>query len=423
MKYTRFQSFTISASTTSISSCSGASSLSFSHLYTRYTKSHTNDCETAATTPTTDVSDESASEVTWNPVTYGSISYQTYTIGKNGSVSAASRYDDVTAYVTFRGSRKNSNSVRITQGALTGDYYYWKTGETKYYSYDRLGIDQSNFNCTGGYWTATGYYTTHKWDVYRWMDNCGTNYDNVTENRNHTYPSRSEFVSSGSVGSIDCSTLTGDYSHTEVAATWHGYSVSWTQACKKCSCRGEYSAYTYSPVTTACTALQATVNYTWTAHTETANAEGICIDVEHPETTGSGSYNVTWTCNTLPSDPHVTVTGAPCCSAGTAYTYNNVSLECGASSQRSMYVAWECVVHNPDGTTTTTSGSNEVTIPAVTCNDGSERVVQNRVVASTLADAKPQITQKGGCSCSGCYTITPTEGGCNPTPNFTATPK
>lgn len=336
MKYTRFKSFSISAKKTTLSQCGDSSTLSFSHLYTRYTKSHSSDCE-STNTASSEVSDTALSEVTYTSSNnVFSISKPTVSVGvnnPNGNGRANSRSTTITGSITFR-NHQHTDTVGITQSALGGEYVYWTTGHTEYYSYNNLTISKSSFDCSGGNWTATGYYTKHDWNIYRWKDDCNNYYNSDTITGDDTYPTTSITVDNGSVGSIDCSTLTGNYSHTETAATWGGYNVTWTQTCKKCNCEN-YTAYTYTDVTASCTDLQATVNYTWTAHTVTPDSSGNCIDV--PGTTGSGSYNVTWTCNTLPSDPHVTVTGAPCC--------------------------------------------------------------------------------------SGCHTITPTEGGCNPTPNFTATPK
>ena len=52
MAYTRFKRLSIGASQTTISECGGNSTLSYTHLYTRYTKSHTDDCERTSTTET-----------------------------------------------------------------------------------------------------------------------------------------------------------------------------------------------------------------------------------------------------------------------------------------------------------------------------------------------------------------------------------
>ena len=87
--YTRWKSFSIAASPTTISECGGNSTLSYSHKYTRTTVKLNSSCVSASTS--TEVSDTQNGKVSWNAGSYGSISFPTYTIGKNGSVSASSR--------------------------------------------------------------------------------------------------------------------------------------------------------------------------------------------------------------------------------------------------------------------------------------------------------------------------------------------
>ena len=384
MSYTRFKSFTISVSPTTISECGGSATLSFSHKYTRYTKTHASGCE-STTVSSSEASDTAANEVTWNSVTHGSISYPTYSIGKNGSVSASSRSDTVSAYVVFRGSTKNSNSVTVTQNALTGDYYYWKDGSSAYTEYDQYRISPWDFGCDGGTWYGTAYYSvyTTTWDVYRWKDSCNVNYDSLTEIRNKVGPSKTnsytESHGSGTVSSIDCSTLSSDYDSGSIYEYYDGKGDWWQQKCKACAGCNDYTAYTYTPVTVACAdpSWSADVPYTWTAYTASVDDKGVCIYTSGD--TGSSSYNVTGTCDNTSSDSNVTVTGVPCCSTppacvtGVTYSFPSLTIDCNKADH--------ITVHSTDGDITITtvyedssgncqSSSDTITDKSIWCTSG-----------------------------------------------------
>lgn len=411
MVYTRFKSLSISASQTTISECGGNSTLSYTHLYTRYTKSHTDDCERTSTTEI-EVSDTNNSEVSWNASPYGSVSYPTYTIGKNGTVSASSRSTTVTASVTFRGTN-HTDTVVITQNALSGEYKYY-THSSELYSYDRYDISPSDFSCEGGTWNGTGYYTNHDWDVYRWVDSCGTAYNNITITRNDTYPSYSENYDSGEVGSIDCSTLREDYSHTETKS-YHGLTSHWKQECKSCSGCVDYIAYTYTNQEVDCSVGSATVPYTYTAYTASVDSSGNCTYTE--KDTGSGSYNVSWNCDTSGGwiNEHVNVTGAPCCiictcgdlsvgSTSETWEYN------GTTSKNIAITSADCISSisvNSLEHFNVTLGSNKVTVSPKGENTSDSAYVENVRISynadSTSCDKEIILTQKANsCTPSTC---------------------
>ena len=243
--YTRFKSLTISASkTTNLDPCGDSSTLSYVHTYTRYTRAMTSDCQTvddpfeAVTITSSDVNDTANNEVSWSiaATAYGSISYPTYTIGKNGDgrTTTTPRYDDITASITFRGTTHNSNTIRIRQNGLGGNYVRWYSDYDEYYSYDDYVISPSSFDCNGGTWTGIGYYTRHDWYVYRWQDGCGVYHNDVTTTDDDTYTQKTETYNSGTVSSVDCSTISSTY-YDSGSDTYHGHTAYWSQSCSPCS--------------------------------------------------------------------------------------------------------------------------------------------------------------------------------------------
>ena len=229
--YTRFESFSITATpNTDIDECGNqTSTMSYTYMLRKYNKAMNSSCEVDTTSST---NSDTASTVSYTPSdNWASVSNSTVSFLKNGTHDAPARTVTITGSVNFRGT-SHTDTANITQKALTGEYKYL-TSYTEVYSYDSLTVSPTTFDCNGGYWTATGYYTNHNWDVYRWQDSCGVNYDNDKVNRNDTYPTDSESAGSGTAPFIDCESISETYSHTE-PISYHGKSASWTQTCEPC---------------------------------------------------------------------------------------------------------------------------------------------------------------------------------------------
>ena len=199
VKYTRFGSLSISAAkTTGFSECGDSTTVSYTHKYVRYTKAMNDSCNIPSSPSSSEVSDTTCSELSWH-TTYGSVSNcTTYTIPKNGSVSANSRTDSVYASVVFRGSTKNSNTLTMAQNALTGAYNTEVSGS---YRKDRTGLsctyspsslkvygtnsgEQCTVNATVSV-VGTGTYDEYR--TYAWKENnCDVVHWNVTQERKVT---------------------------------------------------------------------------------------------------------------------------------------------------------------------------------------------------------------------------------------------
>ena len=392
MTYTRFEGLTITATPDSnISECSGTSTMSYTYTLRKYIKSMNGSCTVSTNDSTNrDTSDSGDAAIVYTSnQSWATVSKPTITLAKNGTHDAPARNVTITGAIRFRGT-SHSATATIGQKALTGSYKYWYSAYTQYYSYDRYSVSPWDFDCNGGTWYGTGYYTRHNWDVYRWQDSCGVNYDNDTVTRNDTYPQYWEPYGSGTVDKIDCSTLSSDYSHTEYES-YHGLTDFWRQECKSCSGCTDYTAYTYTDVTASCEDGSATVNYTYTAYTAHVDDAGNCTYTAGEST--PGSYSVSWSCSATSSgDEHVTITGAPCCSTGTVYTYGVATIPCDSGTNVSASTTYTATTYHEDGTTTTETGPTSCTISNVECNSGSERELST--------DCPFTVKQSGGCTCT-----------------------
>lgn len=252
INYTRFNTSSISASPTGISACGGNSALSYQNTYGRhYTKLRDFYCDgpdTISSSVTTTSNDTIAFSISSSP-NYGSISNATYTIGKNVEPSGASRSDTVSAATTFRGTNYgSSNTVVITQSALTGSYATQvstykvttglTTGDTTTTAFTGCG--------TSGY-TAVFTRQYDVWEIRKWVDECGKDYPDLTTS-SKTSDSGSETVTSITKNwdavacpiesKVDNDTISYTYTDTNygVVQTEWTNSVNFTRTCSQTCC-------------------------------------------------------------------------------------------------------------------------------------------------------------------------------------------
>lgn len=179
VRYTTYDGITVSANPTEISECGGSTTLSYSKSWTRYTKSITSCTESNYSTATTStaVTDTTSGGVSWsvNPTDDASITNNILTLEKNGTVSSVSR-----DYVVTGSWNDKSNTVTITQNALTGDYTTFVTTYTVTTAITASADGDTTFDCSGGTYKAkaTKYYDTYT--RKSWTDSCGENYPSLT---------------------------------------------------------------------------------------------------------------------------------------------------------------------------------------------------------------------------------------------------
>lgn len=186
MRYTRFNTLSISSDRSSgLNECGDSATITTTYNYNRYTKKMNS--SSCAVTSSTSRSDGACGELTWHTL-YGSVTKcSDYTIGKNGTVSATSRCDKISATTTFRGASKSSNEISICQNALTGSYSVYATdrkvmtGITCTASPSSLkvyGNTDGSGTCTVNQEVSligTGRYD--KYTTYYWKDSCGVVYN------------------------------------------------------------------------------------------------------------------------------------------------------------------------------------------------------------------------------------------------------
>lgn len=252
VKYTRFSSLSISATkTTGFSECGDSTTVSYTHKYVRYTKAMNDSCNIPSSPSSSEVSDTTCSELSWH-TTYGSVSNcTTYTIPKNGSVSANSRTDSVYASVVFRGTTNNSNTLSMTQNALTGAYNtevsgsYRKDRKSISCTYSPSGLKvygtNSGENCyVNSTVSVVGTGTYDEYRTYAWKENnCDVVHWNITQERKVTADATESAGSDSytfnySTGCCDTSststkTLSLTYGSNSCSATF-------TAVCNSCEC-------------------------------------------------------------------------------------------------------------------------------------------------------------------------------------------
>ena len=236
LKFTRFNTLSIFRTDNGgdISECGGSATLSYTYNYKRYTKTMGNSCSVSSTN-TTD--NGPCGELAYH-TTYGSVSNCTnYSIGKNGSFSAASRTDNVYASTTFRGATKTSNSVNIYQKPLTGGYSREKNRWEETTSVTATATSQTSFDCVGGEYSARG---TRKYNIvgrFAWVDSCNVEYSQTQDRNISTNQTEDLGTKSGSFGYHDC--CEGSYSTSaNIQFSKGGKSsptITFTQSCSDCS--------------------------------------------------------------------------------------------------------------------------------------------------------------------------------------------
>lgn len=501
--YTRFKSITASASPTSLSECGGSTTLGYEFKLTKNTKG-ISDCSTGGTDTATEEGSDTASTVTYSSTqSWLAINGSTATAPKNGTVSAATRSTNVTASVTYRGSVHTSNTITISQAALTGAYETTGTSTA-------TGIDVTytpttrTFGCEGGTYTveAVGKYYTR----YKWKDSCGTVYNEVY---NDVQGSSNLQTKTGTFAEVLCPTTSSTSSST-ASYSWSGIttSVTFTQNCSQ-SC-GECEDYIVwgsgnGTATAPCEGgnVQVSANVSGVKHTKdyvggvcqetgtatTSQTQSVTVVIPKNDTDSGKTYNgsettsqggtinytitqpggcsectgatttTEWSGQTVSaaacdtsknltlsgtstttydncspkiesvtsavtvnfnenntsnptsytfafSNATVTVNQAAgpceCLNPTYAYKFDDITVSCDSATSVTQNAKYTKYTNYSNCSTVSETGRTNVTIPAVSCNSGSSRVIQAGASASTLASASPKITQDGGCTCTSC---------------------
>lgn len=319
--YTTFDGLSVDASPTIIDACGGNSTLSYTYGINRVTKYMNAQC--AITSSTSAISEVQINNIIWTTSDFGNISNSTFSVGKNGSVSANSRTTIVTGKIIVQGVEYR-DSVSITQEALTGDYTYL---EGRHYNgVTVMPSTTSNFGCNGGSFYVTG--TGHYYDRYNWVDSCGDNYPNVY---NDVEGQEDAGRVNGSFPKVMCpsgdtqhpinitSSLTISYHGMEDSADFHLVCTNRTD-CHTCEA---YDEYDYTSVTVSCESGTVVVPGRKLHYEPNGwDSSGNCI---YTTSVTDASYSVSYGCNPNSTPRDVDTTGrgnitqasGPCCCEGT----------------------------------------------------------------------------------------------------------
>ena len=173
IKYTRFKSFSVSSPDVYLNECGRETEqVSYTHKYTRYTKSVVlMDSNCTVSTTSSEVSDTANSEITWSvPCDWVSLDTSTLVASVDAQPEnreTLSRCCTITGSVTFRNTGGTS-STDICQEALTGGYTHEEGRH--YVSVVAVAATKQQFDCCGGTYGITG--TGNYFDRYEWVDSC-----------------------------------------------------------------------------------------------------------------------------------------------------------------------------------------------------------------------------------------------------------
>lgn len=409
MKYTRFKELDVSASPLTIPACSGTSTLSFVHKYTRWEKKHNNTCE--GTTSTSGVvEDTAASEVAYSSSNnVFTISGNIVSVGKNNPNAngrSDSRKTTIGALVTFRGT-DYTDTIVITQLGLTGSYEFWVTD---YYIYNKRTECNGGpeFICSGGSYSAVAKHDRDDWDIYRWVDECGETYNTDTEKRNErttqniTYDTYSSSFSdvSGTETEVD------RYDN----KSWAGYGdgCTWHQYCAPLAPCPDYKEWGEVNVTGTLPCTGGTVSFTrnvpYTAYTgyyennecrysTSASSSSVTISVSATCNKTTSSNVMTGTINHI--NYTVTQDAGPCCTTARTLTYEPVYIDCEAATNLKVNTVYTAATRDTCCNMSYPTGRTADYLVNVECNPGAARSL-----SSTEKGGAPfEVIQRGACQC------------------------
>lgn len=259
--YTRLNELSVSSSkSVGLSECGEATTLTTTYTYKRYVKSMNNLCEVPTPTSTTEPGD-CQNDVIWYTDFMGltnsgsTATCTSYTVGKNGSVSAVSRCDHVSGTTTFRGTSYSTNRLEICQNALTGSCSSVVSTYRVTTAFTGSSTTTAFTGCETSAYTATFTRYYDVWEIKKWVDSCGVDYPSITCSAK-TSDSGSEVITSITQNweAVECPTeeqtdnsaITYTYTDTNYGVTQTSWpaSVSFTrtcsQSCISCHCEDLY---------------------------------------------------------------------------------------------------------------------------------------------------------------------------------------
>ena len=387
LTYTRFDSLTITATpATNIDACSGTSTMSYTYKLKKTVKSMNGSCSVGETSSTDN--DTTNVIVYTSNQTWATISKPTVTISKNNPNNngrSNARVATITGKITYKGENKTATAT-ITQNGLTGSYKFWYSDYTIHGK--NVTCNGSSFGCNGGSYSAIAYYYQDDWDVYRWQDKCGVNYNSDTEKRNEKYNTYHEYDRySGSF-----SNKAGQCGTWADSKSWAGYgSCSWTQSCNECGdCDPFYEYRTTSAASKSvgCNggSVSFTANVPYTYHDRHKDESGFCIDNTSEGTSAHTIYVDVESNAGNASSRTITgtkdfisyrITQSAGCTVKSVTSYTDVYAACEGGTNITGETIRTIATTGGCCATSSTTSRVSVTIGDLECNSGATRLIRD----------------------------------------------
>ncbi len=366
LTYTRFKSLSISAGKTTFDECGDNTSVCATYKFTKTIKAM-NNCvaaESSSEGSDTTCKPSFSASCNWMSLSTCSNNCITASAGKNGTWSAPSRSCNIRATVRYKGQTYSSNTISITQEALTGSYSVYEGRHytaTTITSHDEL----TQNTCSGA--TVNASATAYYYDRYKWKDSCGLVYEYNYDDR---YSSEGAGSSSYTFDPVYCPTTEQTDSYL-MTITYQGHSDSVTfyqvcsQECEECLDFNTYGECNVTEYVDACGGeVTLSCSMPTTIHHKGWDGQGHCIETATTQTAYTQSVVVVIPENKIQGGPGATSshTGSmtteeggiinytviqdisnPCGGCGeefSSFTFSDVSVSCSAHTNETITVPY-----------------------------------------------------------------------------------
>ena len=427
LTYFRFKSLSISAGKTTFDECSDSTDITATYKLTKTVKAMNNCVAAESSSEGSDTTCKPSFSGSCNWLTLGSCSSNkiTASAGKNGDWSAPQRSCSVKTTVTYKGQTYTSNTITITQEALTGSYSVY---EGRHYTATTITShdDLTQNTCSGA--TVTASATAYYYDRYKWKDSCGKVYEYNYDDR---YSSESAGSASHTFDPVYCPTesQTDTYVMT-ITYQSHSDSVTFYQVCSQpCEACEDFNTYGSCNVTEYVDACGGDVTLSCsmptTIHHKGWDGMGHCIETGTTETAYTQTAVVTIPENKIQGGPGATSshTGSitteeggvinytiiqdisnPCGGCGeefSSFTFSDVSVNCSAHTNEQVSVPFTLTKSYSVTACADVqeSGFSAYTININSCNEATS--VKDFVSGGSLGNFTiHQAAGNGTCCCS-----------------------
>lgn len=397
LTYTRFKSLSISAGKTTFNECGDNTSVCATYKFTKTIKAMNNCVAAESSTEGSDTTCKPSFSASCNWMSLSTCSNNciTASAGKNGTWSAPSRSCNIRTTVRYKGQTYSSNTISITQEALTGSYSVY---EGRHYTATTItSHDELTQNTCSGV-TVNASATAYYYDRYKWKDSCGLVYEYNYDDR---YNSEDAGSSSYTFDPVYCPTIDQTDSYL-MTITYQGYSDSVTfyqvcsQECEECldfntygecnvieninACGGEVTLSCLMPTTIHHKRWDGQGHCIETATTQTAYTQSAVVVIPEnkiqggPGATSSHTGSITTEEGGIINYTVIQDISNPCGGCGeefSSFTFSDVSVSCSAHTNETITVPYTLTKsYSVDACSDVIEyGNSSYTINITSCNE------------------------------------------------------